>query len=123
MTPSSRGRLSVALVISAAITAWSVAPVLAADGDLDPTFDTDGKVTTDLDSGTDRAYSVAIRSDGKIVAAGNTGGDFALVRYNSDGSLDTSFDGDGKLSTDLGSIDEIAFSPTSAPSAITAARC
>ena len=74
------------------------------DGSLDTSFDSDGKVTTAIGSGTDEAYSVAIQSDGKIVAAGysNNGSnnDFALVRYNTDGSLDTSFDSDGKVTTD-----------------------
>ena len=56
---------------------------------------------------TERAYSVAIQSDGKIVAAGHSDNgsndDFALVRYNTDGSLDTSFDSDGKVTTAIGS--------------------
>ena len=78
------------------------------DGSLDTTFDGDGKLTTDF--GTlfgDFANSVAVQTDGKIVVAGIASGggqsDFALARYNSDGSLDTSFDGDGKLTTDFGS--------------------
>ena len=53
------------------------------------------------------ASSVAIQSDGKIVAAGysdnGSNDDFALVRYNTDGSLDASFDGDGKVTTAIGS--------------------
>jgi uncharacterized delta-60 repeat protein len=61
-------------------------------GALDPTFDGDGKVVTDL-GGTEYARDVAIPADGKIVAAGPR----ALLRYNFDGSLDTTFDGDGKL--------------------------
>jgi len=77
------------------------------DGSLDTSFDNDGKVTTAIGSGTEEAYSVAIQSDGKIVAAGysNNGSndDFALVRYNTDGSLDTSFDTDGEVTTDFGS--------------------
>jgi len=74
------------------------------NGSLDTTFDGDGKVTTDF-GGTsdDRAYSVAIQGDGKIVVAGYSKGDFALTRYNSNGSLDTSFDGDGKVTTSVGS--------------------
>src|SRR6185503_19928511 len=50
-----------------------------------------------------QAYSVAIHTDGKIVAAGGSGDhtEFALVRYNPNGSLDTSFDGDGKVTTDI----------------------
>jgi uncharacterized delta-60 repeat protein len=81
-------------------------------GDLDITFDGDGKVTTDLVFGenlNDRARSVAIQSDGKIVVAGSSFGsgihDFALARYNSNGSLDTTFDGDGKVTTDFGGGD------------------
>ena len=50
---------------------------------------------------------MAIQADGKIVVAGQSptaaATDFALARYNADGSLDTSFDGDGKVTTDFGS--------------------
>ena len=74
------------------------------DGSLDTNFDSDGKVTTAIGSGNDYAWSVTIQSDGKIVAAGDSNNgsnnDFALVRYNTDGSLDTSFDSDGKVTTD-----------------------
>jgi len=77
------------------------------DGSLDTTFDTDGKQTTAIGSGNDVAYSVVLQSNGKIVAAGysRTGSNdgFAVVRYNTDGSLDTTFDSDGKQTTDLGS--------------------
>jgi uncharacterized delta-60 repeat protein len=75
-------------------------------GGLDPTFDGDGKVLTDF-LGSDTLLDVAIQTDGKIVAAGVTGlsGDFALARYNSNGSLDASFDGDGRVVTDFGDDD------------------
>ncbi|MFO0012166.1 MAG: hypothetical protein ACK553_05440, partial [Planctomycetota bacterium] len=73
------------------------------NGDLDITFDGDGRVTTNLGSSYDEAYSVAIQSDGKIVAAGSSYNDLALARYNSDGPLDTTFDGDGKVTTAVGS--------------------
>ncbi len=71
-----------------------------------------GKVTTDFDSGDDQGQSVTLQPDGKILVAGFSKGDFALVRYNSDGSLDTSFDGDGKVSTDIGSGDDRGHSVT-----------
>ena len=87
-------------------------PVAAAAGDLDTSFDSDGKVTTEVGSTFDFARSVAIQSDGKIVAAGysdnGSNWDFALVRYNTDGSLDTSFDTDGKVTTAIGSGDDAA---------------
>jgi uncharacterized delta-60 repeat protein len=44
----------------------------------------------------------ALQTDGKIVVAGTSSEDFALARYNTDGSLDTTFAGDGKLTTDFG---------------------
>ncbi len=80
---------------------------LAAPGDLDPTFGTAGKVTTDFFGHADGASAVAVQSDGKIVAAGfsdlsgNFDNDFALSRYNSDGTLDISFDADGKVTTPI----------------------
>lgn len=64
------------------------------DGSLDTSFDTDGKVATDL-GGWETGNSVAVQSDGKILLAGTTDTDFALVRYNTDGSLDTTFNGTG----------------------------
>jgi uncharacterized delta-60 repeat protein len=79
------------------------------DGSLDTTFGTNGMVTTDIGNSDDLSSAVAIQPDGKIVVAGSSfsGGnnDFALARYNSDGSLDTTFDTDGKVTTDLGGND------------------
>jgi uncharacterized delta-60 repeat protein len=74
-------------------------------GALDATFDRDGKVTTDFGGRSDGADDVAIQADGKIVAAGSGFSpqvrpvDFALARYNRDGSLDTSFGDGGKVLT------------------------
>ena len=78
------------------------------DGSLDTTFGTDGKLATPigLADAFDSALAVVIQPDGKIVVAGGTVAatdDFALLRYNPDGSLDTSFHDDGKLTTDFGS--------------------
>jgi uncharacterized delta-60 repeat protein len=69
-----------------------------ADGVIDTTFNTTGQVVTPFGSD-DRANSVAIQADGKIVVAGSWNGglsEFALARYNTTGSLDTSFSLDGK---------------------------
>jgi uncharacterized delta-60 repeat protein len=70
------------------------------DGSLDGTFDSDGKVTTDFLGGSfDTAHAVALQDDGKIVAGGESGNSFALARYDSNGSLDTSFGSGGKVTT------------------------
>jgi uncharacterized delta-60 repeat protein len=85
--------------------------VQAAAGDLDPTFGTGGKVTTDFAALADVAQSLAVQSDGRIIAAGyaemsSSNIDFALARYNIDGSLDLTFGSGGKVTTDFfGSAD------------------
>jgi uncharacterized delta-60 repeat protein len=77
-----------------------------ADGTLDTSFNKTGKVTCTVGTGKDVARSVAVQSDGKIVVAGHSSTDgkyeFALVRYNTDGTLDTSFNGTGKVTTGIG---------------------
>lgn len=77
------------------------------DGSLDPTFGSGGKVITHILDGFDIAQAVAIQNDGKIVVAGGTT-DFALVRYNADGTLDSTFGSGGIVTTDFfGSFDEV----------------
>jgi uncharacterized delta-60 repeat protein len=78
------------------------------DGSLDSTFGGDGRVTTNFTGEADAASAVVVQCDGKIVAAGGAGfsdTDFdtvmAVARYDIDGSLDTSFGGDGRVTTDL----------------------
>jgi uncharacterized delta-60 repeat protein len=78
-----------------------------ANGTLDATFNGDGKVTTDFPlSNDDFGYGVALQADGKIVVAGSSSLDFALARYNANGSLDVTFDSDGMVTTDFGADDE-----------------
>ncbi|MCX5607622.1 calcium-binding protein [Streptomyces sp. NBC_00047] len=77
------------------------------NGTPDTTFGGDGRVGTTFEAGSGVANDVALQSDGKIVAAGGGAGtgdphDFAVVRYNTDGSLDSTFSGDGKVTTDVG---------------------
>jgi uncharacterized delta-60 repeat protein len=71
-----------------------------ADGNPDPTFGEGGVVETNFGPGFDVAQGVALAPGGKIVAAGSSleNGlyELAVARYNSDGSLDTSFSDDGK---------------------------
>lgn len=85
-------------------------------GTLDTSFGNGGKVITSISTGQDKAYGVSIQSDGKIVVAGYTTStvtskDFAVARYNSDGSLDNTFGTNGVVTTDLqlGS-DDVAYS-------------
>jgi uncharacterized delta-60 repeat protein len=79
-------------------------------GRLDPSFGRDGRVLTNFGarSAAD-ASAVALQPDGKIVAAGTvlTGGqsDFALARYNADGTLDRSFGSAGRVVTEVGEVD------------------
>jgi len=80
------------------------------DGSLDNTFDVDGINTCNFGSSDDQSYSISIQSNGNILLAGysNNGGDkdFALVRYLSNGTLDYSFDLDGKVTTNFGSSND-----------------
>ncbi|MFM9965303.1 MAG: hypothetical protein ACKV2Q_29305 [Planctomycetaceae bacterium] len=72
------------------------------DGSLDSSFGAGGKASVTFGGSTDAA-AVALQADGKIVVAGNVDGiDFALSRFNSDGSLDLTFGVDGKITTDFG---------------------
>ncbi|MBK7692404.1 MAG: hypothetical protein IPJ31_15295 [Bacteroidetes bacterium] len=71
------------------------------NGTLDNSFGNGGIVITDIDS-SETAYSMAIQPNGKIILAGKiVNHDFALVRYNNDGTLDNSFGNNGKLITDI----------------------
>ena len=78
----------------------------SAAGDLDASFGNSGKVVTDLSGNDDHASAIGIEPDGKIVVGGFStpqGGnpDFALTRYNIDGSLDPGFGSNGKVITDF----------------------
>src|SRR5262249_17527409 len=75
------------------------------DGSLDASFGTGGQVLTNFSGGAALAFAMALQPDGQIVAAGTlrfiSGGtsDFALARYNGDGSLDASFGTGGQVLT------------------------
>jgi uncharacterized delta-60 repeat protein len=81
---------------------------LTADGKLDKTFGKDGLVQTD-DYGSNAAYAMVRRPDGKLILGGHANNDnFAVAMYNTDGSLDTTFGEEGQVETDFGvSIDRI----------------
>jgi uncharacterized delta-60 repeat protein len=71
------------------------------DGRLDKAFSGDGRVTTDFQGSGDDGQSMVIQPDGKILVVGRSRKNFALARYNSNGTLDHSFSGDGKQTTDF----------------------
>jgi uncharacterized delta-60 repeat protein len=79
---------------------FAVARFLA-NGSLDNSFGGDGRVLTDIDGGVDVATGVIQQWDGKLLVAGTSDGDGVLVRYNSNGTLDTSFGVGGILITSL----------------------
>ena len=90
-----------------------------ADGSLDTSFDVDGSVVTSFTSlgySEAEAYSLAVQSDGKLILAGRANlVRMAVARYNTDGSLDTTFDGDGlaavATSTSEGYATTVALAP------------
>jgi len=83
-----------------------------ADGSLDTSFGGTGKVTTAISPANESIEGLVLQPDGKLVAAGfannGTNDDFAVVRYKADGSLDTTFGGTGKITTPVGSTDDVA---------------
>ncbi len=99
---------SVLGVIGLGLMIYSIA--LAASGALDPTFSDDGKVVLSFGGKQHRGYDVAIQPDGKVVvvgekAFGSGASDFAVARYNANGTLDKTFSGDGKQTVNIGLID------------------
>jgi len=102
-------RPSIVAAITVLALIASTGAAFAADGALDPTFGRSGKVRTDVNqASSDNAYAVAVQADGKIVVVGTTytdndysDEDFAIVRYNPNGSLDTTFGVNGIVTTDF----------------------
>ena len=104
--------LLVVTLVALVMGAYPAIPAHAASGDLDTTFGANGKVITSFNGYTDaEANAVAVQSDGKVVAAGRAfafgsggsggvPGDFALARYNTDGTLDIfTFGNNGLVTT------------------------
>jgi uncharacterized delta-60 repeat protein len=79
-----------------------------ADGKLDDSFGTKGRVTTDFPGLAAVPSAVLVQPDGKILVAGGAfplfvfAGNFELARYNPDGSLDASFGNGGIVTTNFG---------------------
>ena len=81
------------------------------EGILDNSFGDSGIVSTNIDTGFDSAESLALQTDGKIVVGGTScvpsSCNLTVARYNQNGSLDISFDTDGKVTVPLGSSGEL----------------
>lgn len=102
-----------ALILSASLV-FSV-PLLAQSGSIDSSFGNLGKVITDIEGEREEAHSVAIQRDGKVVVAGYVFVEgafyrFALVRYNINGSIDSTFGNHGTVITSIGGSIDYAYS-------------
>lgn len=80
---------------------------LLAAAALDVSFSSDGLVLTDFGGSHDVAFDAALQSDGKLVVVGSAGPDMAIARYHPNGSLDTSFSNDGKVSVSVAAGEDI----------------
>jgi uncharacterized delta-60 repeat protein len=84
------------------------------DGSLDNSLNSTGKVSTPIQVGDDEAHSVLIQEDGKIVLVGFSFDffirNFTVVRYNTNGTIDDTFDADGIVTTSITSYDDAAYS-------------
>jgi uncharacterized delta-60 repeat protein len=101
-----RPKLGVAAITLSCLFGVQIAQ--AASGDLDPSFGIGGQVTTDISNSTDIANAVTIQADGKLVVVGETyrkndfsDEDFVVTRYDTDGTLDSTFGRRGKVRTDF----------------------
>ncbi|NUM35807.1 MAG: hypothetical protein HUU50_14780 [Candidatus Brocadiae bacterium] len=106
MSVLSDGKFLLAGVVNKASWDFAIAKYNA-DGSLDTTFGTGGKVVTDFNGQADYGLCMIVLEDGKILVGGsvynaaNTNSDFALARYNANGTLDSTFGTNGKVTTDF----------------------
>ena len=93
------------IVVASTIDGNFAVTRLNADGSFDMSFDGDGTAVADF-GGADYGYAVALQPDGRIVVAGQAGGDdVAVARFNPDGTSDTTFDVDGTRRFGYGGVD------------------
>jgi uncharacterized delta-60 repeat protein len=88
-------------------SSFCVVRLRSANGTLDPTFGSGGKRVVDLGSDDESVYGAALQPDGKIVLAGDSRLQPAVVRLKANGALDTTFDGDGKKLFSWGAIGRV----------------
>ncbi len=84
-----------------------------ANGTLDITWGTDGKIVTPIDGRSSNATAISMQPDGKVLMAGEcyggTGADFCSARYNANGTLDATWGSGGAVVTPVGSSEDIAY--------------
>jgi uncharacterized delta-60 repeat protein len=95
-------RLSLCTVL---LLVGSVSSAAAAEGDLDTTYGSGGKVITPT-SLSSFSGGMALQADDKVVAVSSTGGNFLIRRYTTSGALDTTFGSGGSVQVNIGSDDE-----------------
>jgi uncharacterized delta-60 repeat protein len=106
------------------VAGWTVGDFavfrLTANGAPDLTFAGGNVVLTDFQDNNDFVHAMALQSDGRIVVGGESctsidnttnfiSSDFVLARYNPNGTLDTTFGGDGKVTTPISDTFETCF--------------
>jgi uncharacterized delta-60 repeat protein len=79
---------------------------VAAPGDLDSDFGTGGTTITSFARGYSFAFDVAVQANDRIVVVGGAAGRFAVARFTAQGAPDTTFSGDGVLTTSFAGDDE-----------------
>ena len=108
-----RGRRVLVFALLGVAPLFLAGSAAATPGGLDPSFGSGGLVTTTVGSGGSWAHALAVESDGKILAGGETSAGSALARYNLDGSLDTSFGSGGTATNAIGIIRALVLQPDS----------
>ncbi|MGZ6696766.1 MAG: hypothetical protein ACXVFL_14140 [Solirubrobacteraceae bacterium] len=88
-------------------SSFCVVRLRSANGTLDPTFGSGGKRVVDFGTDDESVYGAALQPDGKIVLAGDSRLQPAVVRLKANGALDTSFDGDGRKLLSWGAIGRV----------------
>src|SRR5437764_72609 len=106
---------TLAILFATLLSSFVLAVVVRADpGSLDTSFASAGKICFGFGAGQDYGHAVAVQGDGKLVVAGSSGltnaigGNFAVVRYDTNNMLDSTFGMGGKVVTSIGSAEAVA---------------
>jgi len=116
---NSLSRAAIVVAFSCALLTPCAFAVVGQPGSLDTTWSGTGKVMTAIGTSDDIAASMTLQPDGRVLLAGNcyngTNFDFCAARYLANGSLDTTWNGTGKVITAIGIGDDYARAMTLQP--------